>query len=64
LHALKEGVARYPSISAFWERNWEKNIPFLSYPPAVLKAMYMTNALESLNMALRKIIKNRGHFLS
>lgn len=68
LHALEafkeKWDTRYPSISASWERNWEKIIPFLSYPPAVRKVIYTTNAIESLNMALRKIIKNRGHFPS
>ncbi|MBL9029976.1 MAG: transposase [Caedimonas sp.] len=65
LEAFKEKWdAKYPSISASWERNREKIIPFLSYPPAVRKVMYTTNAIESLNMALRKIIKNRGRFPS
>ena len=39
-------------------------IPFFVYPAAVRKIIYTTNAIESLNMQLRKIIKNRGHFPS
>jgi len=39
-------------------------IPFFAYPVAVRKIIYTTNAIESLNMSLRKIIKNRGHFPS
>ena len=37
-------------------------IPFLAYPHEVRQVIYTTNALESLHMRLRKIIKNRGHF--
>ncbi|WP_409259135.1 transposase, partial [Leptospira borgpetersenii] len=37
-------------------------IPFLAYPPNIRKAIYTTNAIESMNMGLRKIIKNRGSF--
>ena len=55
---------RYPSISAMWRRNWQGIIPFFQFPPEVRKIIYTTNAIESLNMTLRKIIKNRGHFPS
>jgi putative transposase len=41
---------------------WERFIPFLEFSPAVRKIIYTTNASESLNYQLRKIIKNRGHF--
>ena len=55
---------KYPPIAQSWRRNWEQIIPFFAYPPAVRKIIYTTNAIESLNMSLRKIIKNRGHFPS
>jgi transposase-like protein len=45
-----------------WQRQWEQVIPFLAYPPAVRKIIYTTNAIESMHMQLRKIVKNRGHF--
>jgi len=54
--------ARFPSIAPIWRRNWEQVIPFFAYPEDVRKIIYTTNAIESLNMSLRKIIKNRGHF--
>lgn len=38
--------------------------PFFAYPPEVRKIIYTTNAIESLHMQLRKIVKNRGHFPS
>ena len=53
---------RYPAIAASWRRNWERVIPFFAYPPDVRRVLYTTNAIESLNMQLRKITKNRGHF--
>jgi putative transposase len=52
--------AKYPSIAASWRRNWEQVMPFFAYPPEVRRIIYTTNAIESLNMSLRKIIKNRG----
>ena len=55
---------RYPGAIAVWERAWERFTPFLAFPPAVRKVIYTTNAIESLNFQLRKIIKNRGHFPS
>jgi putative transposase len=53
---------RCPGAVAVWERAWERFIPFLAFPPEVRKIIYTTNAIESLNYQLRKIIKNRGHF--
>lgn len=54
--------ASHPSISKSWRSNWERIIPLFSYPPEIRKAIYTTNAIESLNMSLRKVTKNRGHF--
>ena len=53
---------KYPPIAQLWRRNWEHVTPFFAYPEAVRKIIYTTNAIESLNMSLRKIIKSRGHF--
>ena len=53
---------RYPAAVATWENAWERFIPFLAFPPELRKIIYTTNAIESLNYQLRKIIKNRGHF--
>jgi transposase-like protein len=55
---------RYPPIVTSWRRNWERVIPFFVYPLEVRRVLYTTNAIESLNMQLRKITKNRGHFPS
>jgi putative transposase len=53
---------RYPSISQIWRRNWEQVTPFFAYPTEIRKVIYTTNAVESLNMSLRKVIKTRGSF--
>lgn len=52
----------HPTIARSWRNNWERIIPLFSYPPEIRKAIYTTNAIESLNMSLRKVTKNRGHF--
>lgn len=53
---------RYPSISQIWRRNWDQVTPFFAYPAEIRKVIYTTNAVESLNMSLRKVIKTRGSF--
>ena len=55
---------KYAMIGKMWRRNWEKITPFLAYPPEIRKVIYTTNAIESLNMTLRKVTKNRGSFPS
>ena len=53
---------KYQSIGKSWEGNWTKIITYFAYPGDIRKAIYTTNAIESLNMSLRKIIKNRASF--
>lgn len=55
---------QYPSISASWHRDWLRITPFFDYPADVRRAIYTTNAIESLNMTLRKVIKNKRMFPS
>ena len=55
---------KYATIAQSWKRAWENVIPFFAFPPDVRKVIYTTNAIESLHMQLRKIIKTRGHFPS
>jgi putative transposase len=51
-----------PGLVAAWERAWDTFVPFLQFDAAIRKVIYTTNAIESINFQLRKIIKNRGHF--
>jgi len=55
---------KFPTVVGAWRRAWDKVIPFFAFPPAVRKVVYTTNAIESINARLRKIIKTRGHFPS
>ena len=55
---------RYPTISKLWERNWDNVTPFFAFPAEIRRVIYTTNAVESLNMSLRKVIKARGSFPS
>ena len=55
---------RYPTIGKSWRANWQRVIPFLAFAREIRKVIYTTNAIESLNYSLRKIIKTRGHFPS
>lgn len=54
--------ATYPAISQIWLRHWENIIPIFDYPPEIRKVMYTTNAIESLNRSLRKVIKTKAVF--
>lgn len=56
--------SEYPTISVSWRNNWQRIIPLFGYPPEIRKVIYTTNAIESLNMSLRKVTKNRGSFPS
>jgi putative transposase len=55
---------KYPAISRLWREHWERVIPFFAFPEEVRKIVYTTNAVESLHMSLRKIIKTRASFPS
>jgi len=52
----------YPPIAKSWRNNWTRIIPFFDYPPEIRKIIYTTNAIESVNMSLRKVSKNRSSF--
>jgi len=56
--------ARFPMIAKSWRANWTRVIPFFAHPPEIRKVIYTTNAIESLNMSLRKVTKARGSFPS
>lgn len=52
----------YPSISKSWLNNWANLSTLFDYPADIRKVMYTTNAIESLNMVIRKAIRNRRIF--
>jgi len=52
----------YPTIVKSWRSNWPRITPFFEYPPDIRRIIYTTNAIESVNMSLRKVSKARGSF--
>ena len=55
---------KFPTVVAAWRRSWDRVIPFFAFPREIRRVIYTTNAIESVNARLRKIIKTRGHFPS
>jgi transposase-like protein len=53
---------KFPTVVAAWRRAWAQVIPFFTFPPEIRRVIYTTNAIESINARVRKIIKTRGHF--
>lgn len=53
---------KYPTIADSWKRNWAGIIPFFEYPDYIRKAIYTTNAIESINRSIRKVTRNRSVF--
>ena len=54
--------AKYPAISPSWRSDWDRLTVFFDYSADIRKVIYTTNAIESLNYSLRKMLKNRGAF--
>lgn len=53
---------KYPQISRSWRAHWENLSTLFNYPAEIRKAIYTTNAIESLNSVIRKVIKKRKLF--
>lgn len=53
---------KYPAITSSWRADWQRLTVFFDYPQEVRKVVYTTNAIESLNYSMRKVLKNRGAF--
>ena len=51
--------AKYPTISKMWRAKWSDIVTLFDYPPAIRKAIYTTNAIESINSVIRKYTRNR-----
>jgi transposase-like protein len=60
--ADSEWGRKFPTVVAAWRRAWTQVIPFFAFPPAIRRVIYTTNAIESVNAQVRKIVKTRGHF--
>jgi transposase-like protein len=53
---------KYPMISKSWRNRWNEVIPFFKFSPEIRKAVYTTNAIESVNYTIQKNIKHRQSF--
>ncbi len=53
--------AKYKAVARLWRGNWENIIPFFQFLPEIRKVIYTTNAIESLNMVMRKYTRNRAY---
>jgi putative transposase len=64
LDAFEDGEwgRKFPTVAAAWRRAWDQVIPFFTFPPEIRRVIYTTNAIESVNARVRKIIRTRGHF--
>ena len=64
LDAFKKGHwgQKFPTVVVSRRRAWSHVIPFFALPPQIRRVIYTTNAIESINARLRKVIKPRGHF--
>lgn len=55
---------KFPTVVAAWPRAWDQVIRFFAFAPTIRRVIYTTNAIESINAQLRKIIKSGVHFPS
>jgi putative transposase len=53
---------RFPMVVKSWRSNWTNLTTFFGYPPELRKVIYTTNAIESINAQLRKVVKKKGAF--
>lgn len=64
LEAFENGPwgQKYPAIAKSWHRQWEQVIPFFAFSAPIRRAIYTTNAIESLNSTVRRAVRTKGHF--
>ena len=53
---------KYPNIANSWRRRWDQVIPFFAFSAPLRRAIYTTNAIESLNSTVRRAVRTKGHF--
>ena len=55
--------SKYPMIYKSWKKEWQNLVEFFRYPEGIRNVIYTTNAIESLNYSLRKVIRNKSSYL-
>ena len=61
-HFSERWDSKYPAISPSWKADWQRLTVFFDYTPEIRKVIYTTNAIESLNYSLRRLLKTKGAF--
>jgi len=61
-HFSERWDTKYPAISPSWKADWQRLTVFFDYAPEIRKVIYTTNAIESLNYSLRRLLKTKGAF--
>ena len=51
-----------PTIVRSWRSAWEQVVPFFAFSQPIRRAVYTTNAIESLNSTVRRAVRTRGYF--
>ena len=54
--------SKYPMIYKSWKKEWQNLVEFFRFPEGIRNVIYTTNAIESLNYSLRKVIRNKSSF--
>jgi putative transposase len=62
VHFEQHWAAKYPPIVRLWRSRWDEVVPFLAYPQEIRRILYTTNAVESLNAQLRRVLRPKGQF--
>lgn len=55
-------AAKYPAVVRLWRNRWNEIVPFLAFPKPIRRILYTTNAIESLNSQLRRVLRPKGSF--
>ena len=55
---------KYPGVVKSWRSAWDRIVPFFAFSEPIRRAIYTTNAIESLNSTVRRAVKAHGHFPS
>jgi putative transposase len=58
-HLAQAWDPKYPTISKMWRAKWTDIITLFDFPAPIRKAIYTTNAIESVNSVIRKFTRNR-----
>ena len=59
---VQRWATKYPAVVRLWRSRWNEIVPFLAFPKEIRRILYTTNAIESLNSQLRRVLRPKGSF--